>query len=215
VYDDRGSTPKDRKSHHNKGTAHMNNKPQIFGLLLAMSLGPALAQNSNAINLTGTVDQFSSDSLIVKGSDGTTETFTLSPNLLVLQNKRAKLADIKPNDFVASAAVRKLDGKLHSTEVRIFPDALRGRGEGQRPMNDAQGQTMTNAAVTGAVIANGSNDLQVKFHGGDSELVVDPGVPVTRISVVDKTMVTSGARVRVQGVHSADGAATVNQITLQ
>jgi hypothetical protein len=192
----------------------MKRKRLIFGLLLATGLVPALAQSTNAVNFTGTVSQFSSDSLSVKETDGTTETFKVSPNLLVVQNKRAKLADIKPNDFVASAAVRRPDGKLHSTEVRIFPDALRGRGEGQRPMNDAQHQTMTNAAVTGAVIANGSNDLEVKFHGGASELIVDPGVPVTRISVVDKSMVTTGARVRVQAVGTAD-AATVIQITLQ
>ena len=64
-------------------------------------------------------------------------------------------------------------------------------------MNDAQGQTMTNAAVTGTVITNGSNVLTVKFRGGDSELIVDPGVPVTRIDVVDKSTVKSGARVRV------------------
>jgi hypothetical protein len=192
----------------------MNIKQLIFGLLLAMSLGPARAQINSVINLTGTVDQFSADSLSVMGTDGATETFKVSPSLLVLQNKRATLADIKSNDFVASAAIRKQDGKLHSTEVRIFPDALRGRGEGQRPMNDAQGQTMTNAAVTGTVVANGSNDLTVKFRGGDSELIVDPGVPVTRIDVVDKSMVKSGARVRVQAVRNADGA-TVNRITLQ
>jgi hypothetical protein len=191
----------------------MNIKPLIFGLLLAMSLGSAQAQINNVINLNGTVDQISADSLSVKSTDGTTETFKLSPNLLVLQNKRATLADIKADDFVASAAIRKQDGKLHSTELRIFPDALRGRGEGQRPMNDAQGQTMTNAAVTGTVITNGSNVLTVKFRGGDSELIVDPGVPVTRIDVVDKSTVKSGARVRVQAVHDADGA-TVNQITL-
>jgi hypothetical protein len=192
----------------------MNSMPLIFGLFLAMSLGPTLAQNNNAINLMGTVDQFSSDSLSVKGADGAMETFKLSPNVLVMQNKRVTLADIKPNDFVASAAIRKQDGKLHSTELRIYPEALRGRGEGQRPMSGTQNQTMTNAAVTGAVIANGSNDLTVKFHGGDSELVVDPGVPVTRIDIVDKSMVKSGARVRVQGVRNADGA-VVNRITLQ
>jgi hypothetical protein len=56
--------------------------------------------------------------------------------------------------------------------------------------------------------------LTVKFRGGDSELVVDPGVPVTRIDVVDKGAVKSGARVRVPGVRNADGA-TANQITLQ
>ena len=61
-----------------------------------------------------------------------------------------------------------LTEKLYSTELRIFPDAMRGVGEGQRPMNDARGQTMTNATVTGAAVVNGINNIQVRFQGGES-----------------------------------------------
>ena len=142
------------------------------------------------------------------------ESFQLAPNFLVLQNKTATLADIKPNDFVASAAVRGVDGKLHSTELRIFPDAMRGVGEGQRPMNDARNQTMTNATVTGAVVVNGSNNIRVKFDGGESELILDPGIPVTRIDTADIGLVRSGAKVRVRGVRTAEGA-SINRITIQ
>src|SRR5258706_297213 len=119
--------------------------------------------------------------------------------LVVVQNKPATLNDIKANDFIASAAVRKEDGKLHSTELRIFPDLMRGVGEGQRPMNDARNQTMTNATVTGTVIVGGSNTIKVKFAGGESELVLDPGVPVIAIVPADKSMVKAGVKVRVQG----------------
>ena len=134
--------------------------------------------------------------------------------MLVLQNKPATLADIKPNDFIASAAVLGADHKLHSTELRIFPDAMRGLGEGQRPMNDGRNQTMTNATVTGAAIVSGSNDIKVKFEGGESELILDPGVPVTRVDAVDKSLVKSGVKVRVRGVRTADGA-SINRITIQ
>jgi hypothetical protein len=98
--------------------------------------------------------------------------------------------------------------------LRIFPDAMRGVGEGQRPMNDARNQTMTNATVTGTAIVNGSNDIKVKFEGGESDLVVDPGIPVTRIDKADIDLVRSGVRVRVRGVRSADGA-SINRITVQ
>jgi hypothetical protein len=142
------------------------------------------------------------------------ETFRLAPNLFVARTSAATLADIKPNDFVASAAVRGTDGKLHSTELRIFPESMRGVGEGQRPMNDARGQTMTNATVTGAAVRNGSNDVKVRFAGGESELIVDPGVPVSRIAPADRSLLTSGAKVRVQGVRDADGA-IVDRITIR
>ena len=181
------------------------------GLLLAASPS-AFAQS--AVNLFGTIEKIEAGSIVVKNDDGgATQTFRLAPNYLVLQNKPAKLADIKPTDYVASAAVRKEDGKLHSTELRIFPEAFRGQGEGQRPMGDGR-QTMTTATVTGTAIVNGSNNLKVKFETGESELVLDPGVPLTRIDTVDKSLLKQGAKVRVQGATSADGA-TANRITLQ
>ena len=54
----------------------------------------------------------------------------------------------------------KDDGKLHSTELRIFSEKMRGGGDGQRPMNDARNQTMTNATVMGTAIVNGSNVMK-------------------------------------------------------
>ena len=82
-------------------------------------------------------------------------------------------------------------------------------------MKDARNQTMTNATVTGTVLANGSNDLKVKFADGESELIVDPQVPVTRIEAADRSLVKSGVKVRVQGVRGADGGASVSRITVQ
>ena len=184
-----------------------------LAILLALAAGPALAQGG-PVNVFGTVAQVDAGSITVKGEDGAEQAFKLAPNLIVVQNKPATLADIQPGDFVASAAVHAADGRLHSTELRIFPAAMRGVGEGQRPMNDARNQTMTNATVTGAAVVNGSNDIKVKFEGGESELILDPGVPVMRLEPADRSLVTSGAKVRVQGVRTAEGA-SVNRITIQ
>jgi hypothetical protein len=187
----------------------------LLGILMTFLATPAMAQAQNTFALNGTVHTFDATSISVKNDDGgAVETFQLSPQLLVVQTKPATLSDIKPNDFIASAAARKEDGKLHSTELRIFPDAMRGVGEGQRPMNDARNQTMTNATVTGTVIVGGSNNIKVQFPGGESELILDPGVPVTAIVPVDTSMVKAGAKVRVQGVKTTD-AAVITRITLR
>jgi hypothetical protein len=193
----------------------MNAKAVIFGPLMALAVAPVLAQPNNVGSVFGTVEQVDASSISVRNDQGgAVESFRLAPDLLVFRNSPATLADIRPNDFVASAAVRGTDGKLHSTELRIFAESMRGQGEGQRPMNDARSQTMTNATVTGAAIRNGSNDLMVRFPGGDSELIVDPGIPITRIDAADRSLVKSGVKVRVQGVRNADGA-IVNRITIQ
>ncbi len=190
-------------------------KAFVIGSFLALLAVPAMAQGNNAINVFGTVDKMDATTISVKNDDGgAVEMFKIAPNVLYIQQAPAKLSDIKSNDFVASAAVRKDDGKLHSTELRIFSEKMRGIGEGQRPMNDARSQTMTNATVTGTAIVNGSNVMKVKFPGGESDLVLDPdpNIPVFRFSDADKGAVKVGGKVRVQGVRAADGA-TVNRIT--
>jgi len=75
-------------------------------------------------------------------------------------------------------------------------------------------KTEGDATVTGTAIANGSNALRATFPGGESELIVDPGVPVTRMDRVGPEALTVGARVRVRGTRGADGA-LVNRVTLQ
>lgn len=192
----------------------MNARSLLTAVLLALAPLPALAQAPNAIALVGTIDKVDATSLSLKGEQpGEVATFTLAGNLVVLQNKTITLADIKPGDYVASAAVRGSDGRLHSTELRIFPEAMRGIGEGQRPMNDPRSQIMTNAEVTGAAIVGSSNSLKVKLSSGEPELVVDPGVPVTRIDMASKALLAPGTKVRVQGTKT-DAGATATRVTI-
>ena len=73
---------------------------------------------------------------------------------------------------------------------------------------------MTGVEVTVAVTVGGSNNIKVQYKGGESELILDPGVPVTAIVPADKGTVKAGAKVRVQGVKTAEGACA-NRITLQ
>jgi hypothetical protein len=176
-----------------------------LALLAALAAASAQAQPAS---VNGTLEAADSAAITLRDQAGALRHLALAPNLVVLRNVPATLADIRPNDYVASAAQRGTDGKLHSVELRIFPEAMRGLGEGQHPMAEP-GRTMTNATVAGTALASGSNTLKVTFPGGESELVVDPGIPVTRIEPADRALLVPGAKLRVQ-VNS--GAAT--RITL-
>jgi hypothetical protein len=96
-------------------------KSMLLAVLIASSAAAAVqAQSNNVINVFGIVEKIDATSIFVKSDEGeAVESFRLAPNLLVVHGKQATLADIRPNDFVASAAVRGTDGKLHSTELRI------------------------------------------------------------------------------------------------
>jgi hypothetical protein len=183
----------------------------MFSLTIA---SPVLAQRAGQINASGSIQQIDATSVTLLAEDGSSQRFALAAKTTVLATRTVTLADIKPNDFVASAAIRKSDGKLHSTEVRIFPESARGQGEGQRPMNDSEQRTMTNATVTGAAIVSGSNVLSVKFGDGTSELVVDPGVPVVRIEPVEFGVLKAGTKVRLQGSEGPNGP-VIDRITIR
>lgn len=202
----------------------MRSRSLLLGSFIALLAVPAMAQGNNAIDVRGTVEKADNNSISVKTDDGQVDTVKIAPTAIYIQQSPAKLSDIKTNDFVASAAVRKDDGKLHSTELRIFSEKMRGLGDGQRPMNDARSQTMTNATVTGTAIVNGSNVMRVKFGdskiggkgetypGGESDLVLDPNVPVLKFTDVTSSAVKVGGKVRVQGIRNAEGE-IANRIT--
>jgi len=134
-------------------------------------------------------------------------------------NGKAKLSDIKPGDFVGSAADKGPDGKLHAEEVHIFPETMRGTGEGHRPMgpnpnrsmtngtvamNDPEARTMTNGTVS-AASGMGSVTLTVHYKEGDQMIEVAPDTPVVTIIPGDRTLLKPGATVSVVAAQKDSG----------
>lgn len=142
--------------------------------------------------------------LTVKTDSGASDPVTLLPDARIIGNEKATLEDIKQGDFVASAAMQAPDGKLYAQELRIFPDSMRGMGEGHYAMSQPN-QTMTNATVVevqgASSTAGKSGTVNVTFHGtqmengtceghasgpgkgtcvGTTALVIPPNIPVTR-----------------------------------
>ncbi len=113
----------------------------------ALALAQSTATAQAPTRVRGSIEALSGSEMTVKTRDGDTMKIALAPNLAVGTVRRATLADIKPGDFVGSAAVKGRDGKLHALEVHIFPEAMRGTGEGQRPWDSGPDSSMTNATV--------------------------------------------------------------------
>ena len=178
--------------------------------LLAFAALPVAAQEA-MVYIRGTVEKSDAQTLAVKAMDGSERSFTLSSGTLFVANRPSSLDAIKAGDFVASAAVKGADGKLHSTELRIFPEALRGLGEGQRPMK-APNTMMTNAAVSEVVAAPEGRTLRVKYKDGTSELVVGPEVSITALVVADAKALKPGRKVTVLAAKAAGGAMTAKRI---
>lgn len=190
----------------------MTSKTSMISIAVTFVVGAAAwAQSPQALNLFGKVLAIDSKTISIVADNGSEKTLPLAENIAVFQSKAATINDIQPNDFVASAAEPQPDGTLHSTELRIFPEKLRGVGEGQRPMNDARNQTMTNATVVGPAATLGGDRIRVRFPTGEAILVISKDIPVTRIEDAQASDIKIGARIRLQGANDT----SVNRITIQ
>jgi hypothetical protein len=161
------------------------------------------------------VDKLDGQALTVKSRDGQQLTVTLAPNVAVAYLVKQNLADIKAGDFVASTSMKGTDGKNHSVELRIFPEAMRGLGEGQYAWDLAPESLMTNATVSGVTGAPQGQTLKVAYKGGDSELVVGPDTPIFGYGSGDMSLLKPGAAVFIVAQKQPDGSLSAARVTAE
>ena len=111
-------------------------------LLLAMGTAAIAQQAATTVRLRGTVEKLDGNVVSIKLSDGASSKLTLSDNALIVGVVKASMADVKEGVFLGSAAMPQPDGTQKALEVHIFPEQMRGQGEGHRPFT-TPGSTMT------------------------------------------------------------------------
>ena len=189
----------------------MTTKLLLAGALIALLILPAGAQQApqgTPTRIRGTVDKLDGQNLIVKSRDGQTLTIELAANVAVITLVKKSVADIKAGDYVASTGVKGTDGKIHAIEVRIFPEAARGTGEGQYPWDLMPDSIMTNATVGKVDQAPQGPLLHVTFKGTESEYTVGPEVPVLANGPGDISLLKPGVAVFVIALKHEDGKLT-------
>ena len=178
---------------------------------IVLVVWPVLAQAPPAgtpTRIRGTVDKLDGQNLMVKSRDGQTLTIELAANVAVITLVKKSVADIKAGDYVASTGVKGTDGKIHAVEVRIFPEAARGTGEGQYPWDLMPDSIMTNATVGKVDQAPQGPVLHVTFKGTESEYTVGPDVPVLANGPGDISLLKPGVAVFVIALKHEDGKLT-------
>jgi hypothetical protein len=199
-----------------KGASTMRKSTLLAAICASLLSISALAQTpapeGTPTRIRGTVEKLDGQNLAVKSRDGQSVTIALAPNYTVQTLVKRSIGDIKPNDYVASTGVKGADGKLHAVEVRIFPEAMRGVGEGQFPWDLKPDSTMTNATVTGTATATGGQLLKVNFKGQESEFIVGPECPVLGLDGGDSSLLKPGAAVFVIAQKKPDGSITAARL---
>ncbi len=147
-----------------------------FALLLAASASFA-QQQASTVRVRGTIEAADGPMLTVKSRDGKT-TYKVKPadNVAIRGVVKASLADIKQNSFIGVTGMPQADGSQKAVEIHIFPENLRGTGEGHRPWDLAPNSTMTNATVAQMVVVVPSTAIVTYVPADKSEL--KPGAKI-------------------------------------
>ena len=178
--------------------------------LLAVTASLADAQTPSRIR--GVVQQVDDQTLTVKSREGETVAIKLNPNWGVVAVTKASLADIRQGTFVGVAALRQPDGTFKAQEVVVFPEAMRGAGEGHYPWDLTPDSTMTNATVDAIVTQVDGPILTLKYKDAQNKIAVPPSAPVVTLGPGDKSLLAPGAAVFVPATRAADGTLSAARV---
>ena len=179
---------------------------------------PALAQNPPAappMRIRGTIEKLDGKALTIKSRDGSELKVTLADNVQVAYLVKKSMADIKTGDYLASTGIKGSDGKIHAIEVRIFPEALRGVGEGQYPWDLKPDTVMTNATAGTITKEGAGNVVSVTYKGTTSDYVIDPDTPILTYAQGDTSLLVPGAAVFIIAPKKDDGSITAARVTVE
>jgi hypothetical protein len=167
-----------------------------FALGVALLASAAWAQDA-PVRVRGTIERVDGPVYVVKSRDGAELKLTLAPNGGVSAIEPAKLSDITPGKFIGVAAMPLEDGSQKALEVHIFPEALRGLGEGFRPWDLQPKSTMTNANVEAMVASADGQVLTLKYKDGEKKIIVPDGIPIVAFAPGDVSDLKPGAKIFV------------------
>jgi len=181
-------------------------------LALALLATVALAQNAPTMRLRGTIEKVEPTTIVLKERSGETMTLALADNVTLTEVLPVDPATIQSGVFVGTAALPGADGALSALEVLVFPEAMRGTGEGHSQWDLQPGSTMTNATVIALVPGAKGRTMTLRYKDGEKTIVVPEGIPVVTLKPGDRTLLVPGAKVLVTA-QVRDGQPTALRVT--
>jgi hypothetical protein len=159
----------------------------------------------------GVIDQVNAHELRVTTRGGDKVTLKLADNASVTWIEPIAVSAIKPGAFIGTAAVTQPDGSLKALEIQVFPEAMRGVGEGHRAWDLGEGSSMTNGTVGDLKVSNGRT-LTMTYKGGEQTVFVPEKAPVITYAPSTISALKKGAHVIVTVAQNPDGTQTATRI---
>jgi outer membrane lipoprotein SlyB len=155
----------------------------------------SVASGQDTVRIRGTIEKVDGAVYVVKSRDGSELKVSLADNPLIVAIVKASLSDIKQGSFIGATGMPQPDGSQKAIEVHIFPEAMRGTGEGHYPWDLQPQSTMTNANVEQTVAGVDGQTLTVKHKNGDNKVVVTPQTTIVTYAPGDKSEIKPGTKI--------------------
>src|SRR4051794_12588351 len=183
-------------------------------MVVASSLYAIAQQPPSPSRVRGTIEGVDGEVLSVKSRSGEDFKLHMAGDMRVVGLVKISLSDIKVGSFIGTTTVPGPDGSQNAVEVHVFPEAMRGTGEGSRPYDLRPNSTMTNATVDQSVVGNDGHTLLIKYKDGEKKVVVSPETPVVTYVPTDKSELKAGAKVIAFFKKLPDGTFEANRINV-
>ena len=176
---------------------------------LALAQAPA----NPPVRIRGTVEKIDGQMLTVKTANGPM-TVKMADNFMVMGVARASMADIASGKFIGTTTVGERDGALVALEVHIFPENMRGTGEGHYDWDLRPSSKMTNANVANVTSMGKDRVLAVQYKGGEKKVLVPENAVVVAFTPADKSELKPGAPVFVVSQRQPDGSLAAPRVNV-
>ena len=183
-------------------------------MVAASSLYAIAQQPPSPTRVRGTVEGVDGDVLAVKSRSGEEVKLHMTGDMRVVGISRISLSDIKVGSFIGATTVPGPDGSQNAVEVHVFPEEMRGTGEGSRPYDLKPNSSMTNATVAESVVGNDGHTLLVKYKGGEKKVQVSSETPVVTYVPADKSDLKAGAKIIAFTKKLPDGSFETSRVSV-
>jgi len=190
-------------------------RPLLAVAMVAASTLYAIAQQApSPTRVRGTIEGVDGDVIAVKSRSGEDFKLRMASDMRLVGITKISLSDIKVGSFIGTTTVPGPDGGNNAVEVHVFPEEMRGTGEGSRPFDLRPNSTMTNATVADSVVSNDGHTLLVKYKDGEKKVVVTGETPVVTYVPAEKSELKAGAKVIAFFKKLPDGSYEANRISV-
>ena len=188
----------------------------LAGILVTALPAVVVAQTpaNPPVRIRGTLDKLEGQNLTIKDRGGQSMNVKLADNFMVVGIFKGSVADIGSGKFIGTTTVGERDGALVAHEVHIFPENMRGTGEGHYDWDLKPKSKMTNANVAKIVKMAGDQVMTVQYKGGEKQILVTKDTVVVTYQPVDKGALKPGAPVFVIAQKQPDGSLTAARVNV-